>query len=147
MCNGGCTSTNVCVINCIGDGSCDGATIECPDQYACQVVCDGVDACDNGTLVCPPDQSCSLVCQGGNDACGSGYALLRFDPSVDVSGLLDAAASRRVPFTLLDVPPGRAGDIYRHRLLISRPDQHVAWRGDRPPAASRALIDRLRGAG
>jgi hypothetical protein len=31
-------------------------------------------------------------------------------------------------------------------LLLSRPDQHVAWRGDMPPHDCMALIDRVRGA-
>jgi hypothetical protein len=29
---------------------------------------------------------------------------------------------------------------------LSRPDQHVAWRGDRLPSDALALIDRVRGA-
>jgi hypothetical protein len=31
------------------------------------------------------------------------------------------------------------------RLVLSRPDQHVAWRGDRPPSDPLALIDHVRG--
>jgi hypothetical protein len=31
--------------------------------------------------------------------------------------------------------------------LLSRPDQHVAWRGDALPADVAALMNRLRGAG
>jgi hypothetical protein len=30
--------------------------------------------------------------------------------------------------------------------VLSRPDQHVAWRSDLPPANPLALIDRARGA-
>jgi len=30
-------------------------------------------------------------------------------------------------------------------LVLSRPDQHVAWRGDRPPSDPLALIDHVRG--
>jgi hypothetical protein len=37
--------------------------------------------------------------------------------------------------------------LYRHRLVLSRPDQHVAWRGDALPADPLALVDRIRGAG
>jgi hypothetical protein len=33
------------------------------------------------------------------------------------------------------------------RLVLSRPDQHVAWRGDAPPSDPLALIDWVRGAG
>ena len=30
-------------------------------------------------------------------------------------------------------------------LMLSRPDQHVAWRGDRPSSDPLALIDHVRG--
>ena len=82
------------------------------------------------------------------DAFGPAYTLLRFDRTVDVAPLLDAAATRRMPLTLLDidavattVPPA-----YRHALVACRSDQHVAWRGDRVPAAPAHLVDVLRGA-
>jgi len=35
---------------------------------------------------------------------------------------------------------------YRHALLLSRPDFHVAWRGDDVPPDPGALIDLARGA-
>jgi 2-polyprenyl-6-methoxyphenol hydroxylase-like FAD-dependent oxidoreductase len=80
------------------------------------------------------------------DRLGLGHTLLRFDPTLDVSSLLDAAARRGVPCTVLDVEPGLAGEPYRHRLVLARPDQHVAWRGDAVPADPLGLIDRIRGA-
>jgi 2-polyprenyl-6-methoxyphenol hydroxylase-like FAD-dependent oxidoreductase len=80
------------------------------------------------------------------DVVGSGYALLRFDRTLNVDGLLQAAEARGVPFTLVDIDPDRADGIFTHRLLISRPDQHVAWRANEPPADPLALVDRLRGA-
>ena len=65
------------------------------------------------------------------DAVGSDHTLLRFDPTVDVSGLLSAAAHAGVPLTLLDIDADELPEAYRHRLVLSRPDQHVAWRGIR----------------
>jgi hypothetical protein len=56
------------------------------------------------------------------------------------------AQARGVPLTLVDIDPNRADGLFTHRLLISRPDQHVAWRANEPPASPLALIDRLRGA-
>ncbi len=47
---------------------------------------------------------------------------------------------------VLDVASPEAAALYPHALLISRPDQHVAWRGNAAPADPLALIDRLRGA-
>jgi hypothetical protein len=71
--------------------------------------------------------------------------LLRLDPAVEVDGLVTAAARRGVPMSLLDVDADDAADLYPHKLMLSRPDQHVAWRGDRLPQDCLALIDRVRG--
>lgn len=79
------------------------------------------------------------------DAAGSGYTLLRFDRAVRVDGLLAAAEARHVPLTLLDLDGDDTDGLFRHKLLISRPDQHVAWRADAQPADPLGLIDRLRG--
>jgi 2-polyprenyl-6-methoxyphenol hydroxylase-like FAD-dependent oxidoreductase len=79
------------------------------------------------------------------DAVGSDFTLLRFDPMVEISGLVAAAARRGVPMAVLDVDADEAAALYPCKLLLSRPDQHVAWRGDRPPDDPTTLIDRARG--
>ena len=68
-------------------------------------------------------------------------------PIPTVDGLLAAAADRGLPLQLLDVVANTAATVYDTRLVLSRPDQHVAWRGDVQPADPLALIDRVRGAG
>lgn len=80
------------------------------------------------------------------DAFGQGYTLLRFDRGVDVQPLLAAAQARRLPLTLLDVEGVGVPEAYRHRLVLCRDDQHVAWRADRVPADAGALVELLRGA-
>ena len=75
------------------------------------------------------------------DAMGPGYTLLRIDPGVDAGPLLSAARARGIPLDLLDIDREEAGAAYRHKLVLSRPDQHVAWRGDAVPSD----IDRLIG--
>jgi hypothetical protein len=70
--------------------------------------------------------------------------LLRLDPSVEVSGIEAAAARRGVPLKLLDVRTADA--VYDRKLVLSRPDGHVAWRGDSAPSDALDLIDRIRGA-
>jgi hypothetical protein len=59
---------------------------------------------------------------------------------------LDAAARRGVPLAVLDVSSQEARGLYQHTWVLSRPDQHVAWRGNRLPADPLALIDKIRGA-
>ena len=76
------------------------------------------------------------------DAMGPGYTLLRFDRSADVDPIVTAAQARHVPLSVLDVeraPP------YDHKLVLSRPDQHIAWRGNAAPADAGRLIDLIRG--
>ena len=80
------------------------------------------------------------------DAMGPEYTLLRFDAQVATAPLEDAAARRGVPLRVLDVHSREAAGLYRHALVLSRPDQHVAWRGNRPPEDPLALVDRIRGA-
>jgi len=79
------------------------------------------------------------------DAIGPDYTLLRFDRRADVSVFLSGAAAAGVPLALLDLEAEEAPDAYRHRLVLSRPDGHVAWRGDEPPTDPRGLIERICG--
>jgi len=81
------------------------------------------------------------------DAMGPEFTLLRFDPSIEVSALERAAREKGVPLVLLDLDNSDQATGYDGKLVLSRPDQHVAWRGDRLPGDSRQLIDRVRGAG
>jgi hypothetical protein len=72
--------------------------------------------------------------------------LLKLDPTVEVGGLVTAAASRGVPMAVVGVDAADVAILYPQKLLLSRPDQHVAWRGDKPPHDPMALTDRVRGA-
>jgi hypothetical protein len=81
------------------------------------------------------------------DALGPDFTLLQIDPNVEVGCLAAAAEARAVPMVLLRVDSKDAHALYTCKLLLSRPDRHVAWRGDRPPNDPLALIDCLRGAG
>jgi 2-polyprenyl-6-methoxyphenol hydroxylase-like FAD-dependent oxidoreductase len=79
------------------------------------------------------------------DALGPDYTLIRMDSAVNVDGLLNAATRRGIPLKLLDVAVPGAIDIYKKKLVLSRPDQHVAWRGDEPPKDPAALFDLVQG--
>jgi hypothetical protein len=85
------------------------------------------------------------------DAIGPEFTLLRFDPATDVAALEAAARQSGLPLKILDVriddvdvPASTRPDD--DRLVLSRPDQHVAWRSNRLPGDCIALIDRVRGA-
>ena len=80
------------------------------------------------------------------DLFGRTFILIRFD-RVDVTPLLRAAAAVTVPLDLIDIEDTDAARIYECRLVLVRPDGHVAWRADTLPRDCGALIDRVRGAG
>ena len=80
------------------------------------------------------------------DALGEGFGLLRFDPSINVSGIAAAAAQRGLPLTVLDVDDADAAELYARKLVMVRPDRHIAWRADAPSSDPLNLIDHLRGA-
>jgi hypothetical protein len=80
------------------------------------------------------------------DAMGPEYTLLRVDPAADPQPLVDAAAKRKLPLAVLDLASREAAGLYRHAFVLSRPDQHVAWRGNRIPDDPLALVDLVRGA-
>jgi len=82
------------------------------------------------------------------DAMGPEFTLLRLDPALDVAALETAARSKAVPLKVLDVERREAcqGACYDGGLVLSRPDQHVAWRGNCLPDDAADLIDRVRGA-
>jgi 2-polyprenyl-6-methoxyphenol hydroxylase-like FAD-dependent oxidoreductase len=80
------------------------------------------------------------------DLFGRGFTLLRF-PGAPDSGALSAAAARRdVPLAMHDIVEPEVAELYAKRLVLVRPDGHVAWRGDGPPSDPNAVIDRVRGA-
>ena len=65
-------------------------------------------------------------------------------PQIDA--LRSAASSRAVPLEVLRIADPAIAARYEAPLVLARPDQHVAWRGDRQPDDPAALIDRVRGA-
>jgi hypothetical protein len=81
------------------------------------------------------------------DLFGEGLVLLQFGADApDVSALEAAAQERGVPFKTISIRKPDAARLYERRLVLVRPDGHVAWRSDELPEDARAVIDRVRGA-
>jgi 2-polyprenyl-6-methoxyphenol hydroxylase-like FAD-dependent oxidoreductase len=81
------------------------------------------------------------------DLFGYGFVLLRLSPSApDTTQLVTAAKSESIPLTVhsFDIP--HLLHLYNKRLVLVRPDGHVAWRSDEVPPDSAALLDHVRGA-
>ncbi len=79
------------------------------------------------------------------DVLGPEYTLIRTDATIDAAPLLARAALRRIPLAVVDVTREEAGATYARKLVLSRPDQHVAWRGDALPADIDHLLDVISG--
>jgi 2-polyprenyl-6-methoxyphenol hydroxylase-like FAD-dependent oxidoreductase len=81
------------------------------------------------------------------DLYGRGFVLARFGGSAPDGASIEAAAAKRgVPLRTVTINEPEAAEIYKRRLVLVRPDGHVAWRGDQPPSDALAMIDRVRGA-
>jgi 2-polyprenyl-6-methoxyphenol hydroxylase-like FAD-dependent oxidoreductase len=81
------------------------------------------------------------------DLFGRGFVLLRLGsdaPSGD--RLAHAAAARKLPLSRITIDEPAVVEAYARRLVLVRPDGHVAWRADVEPADAGALIDTVRGA-
>jgi hypothetical protein len=55
-------------------------------------------------------------------------------------------ARRAIPLTVTTITDPAIGQLYERRLVLVRPDGHVAWRSDDLPTDPLALADRVRGA-
>jgi 2-polyprenyl-6-methoxyphenol hydroxylase-like FAD-dependent oxidoreductase len=80
------------------------------------------------------------------DQFGRGFTLLRFaSGAADAAPLERGAAARGIPLKVLDVTLPQAGELYGRTLALIRPDQYIAWRGDRLPGDVDALLARVTG--
>jgi len=77
------------------------------------------------------------------DDFGPGLTLLDFGAPYAADAIGKAAQSRGVPLKVLR--PAPPDGLYRSKLVLIRPDQHIAWHGD-AIADPLAVIDRVRGA-
>jgi 2-polyprenyl-6-methoxyphenol hydroxylase-like FAD-dependent oxidoreductase len=79
------------------------------------------------------------------DLIGDGFTLLELAAGADTAGFERAAAARGMPLARVAVADSAVADLYGRRLVLVRPDGHVAWRGDRPPDDPGAVLDQARG--
>src|SRR5262249_12709953 len=81
------------------------------------------------------------------DLFGQGFTLLRLgEPPPAANVLTDAARARRIPLGVVSISDPAIASLYQRRLVLVRPDGHVAWRGDTCPADPLAILARARGA-
>jgi hypothetical protein len=78
------------------------------------------------------------------DEFGPGFTLIDFGNPESAAAIAHAARARGVPLKIARLARPE-GDLYRSRLVLVRPDQHIAWHGDGADDAV-AVVDRVRGA-
>jgi 2-polyprenyl-6-methoxyphenol hydroxylase-like FAD-dependent oxidoreductase len=81
------------------------------------------------------------------DRFGLGFTLLTTDAveQGDAGRLTSAARDADMPLRVLNQPGKGLRDLYGAKLVLIRPDQHVAWRGDSLNADPADLFARVRG--
>ncbi|HLI22962.1 MAG TPA: FAD-dependent oxidoreductase [Stellaceae bacterium] len=80
------------------------------------------------------------------DTLGFEFTLLRLGPRPpDAGAFAQPAAKRGMPLTVVDRPEQELRDLYGADLALIRPDQIVAWRGNRLPDDSSALVAQVTG--
>ena len=80
------------------------------------------------------------------DLYGRGFVLVRFGQEAPEDlEIVEAAKARGVPIKVETIDNREAAAIYETRLVLVRPDGHVAWRGNEAPDDAMAVIDRIRG--
>ena len=77
---------------------------------------------------------------------GPGFTLLAFGADdADVQAFERAAAAAQIPFGVVRDGYDGGREAYEHRLILVRPDQYVAWTGERAPSDVPALLAKLTG--
>ena len=81
------------------------------------------------------------------DLFGRGFVLLALGPSPpEPEPLCRAARMRDMPLETVVLDRPDIARLYGKKLVLVRPDGHVAWRDDEAPPDPLALVDRVRGA-
>lgn len=80
------------------------------------------------------------------DHLGLGYTILKLgNAPADTSALESELRATGAPLDVLRVPDAAAREIYGRDLVLVRPDLHVAWRGNEPPADPGAVAATVTG--
>ena len=79
------------------------------------------------------------------DEFGSGFTLLCLSQSAPPDGIATLAKARRLPLEVVQTSSPVARELYNADFALIRPDQHVAWRGNRLPDDLDGLLSRVTG--
>jgi 2-polyprenyl-6-methoxyphenol hydroxylase-like FAD-dependent oxidoreductase len=74
------------------------------------------------------------------DALGYDYTLLDLAGDSDTTAVEDAFRERGAPLQVTKMDEPQLRDVYKGTLFLLRPDLHIAWRGDAPPADPKSIV-------
>lgn len=81
------------------------------------------------------------------DLVGDSFVLLVLGgASGDIAGLTAAMAEAGAPFRIEKISDPAVEALYERAFVLVRPDGHVAWRGDQPPADPATVVRTITGA-
>ena len=76
------------------------------------------------------------------DRLGADYSLVVFDPSLNLDDLQNTAEDLKIPLAILKLAESAPENMgYKNKMILVRPDQHVAWRGDVLPSDLKAFLE------
>lgn len=80
------------------------------------------------------------------DMFGRGFVLLRLgDNPPDPSAMAEAAESKAIPLRIERITDPQISALYETRLVLVRPDGHVAWRGNEMPKDCGRILTQVAG--
>ncbi len=79
------------------------------------------------------------------DRFGPDFTLLKLDRTADSSAFEASAKARGLPLKVVSVADEAVRKLYAANLVLIRPDQHIAWRGDSAPTDTAALLAKATG--
>ena len=74
------------------------------------------------------------------DCFGPEFTLLVMGKDFSAEPMRQHAAVAGIPLSILHLPDRELRNLYEADLALIRPDQHVAWRGNKPGEAAKALL-------
>ena len=80
------------------------------------------------------------------DLFGRGFTLLRCRGAPTVTSVEAAAKARHVPLRIVTLNEPEVARLFERKLVLVRPDGHVAWRGDEVPRDAEQVLRRVCGA-
>jgi 2-polyprenyl-6-methoxyphenol hydroxylase-like FAD-dependent oxidoreductase len=77
---------------------------------------------------------------------GPEYTLLNLESdAIDSRKIEKSASSIGLPLTVVSIDDDHVRSLYRYNLVLIRPDQHVAWRGQQAPDNIEEILNKVAG--